>query len=461
MWITARLAVLTAVAATGLGLAALPAAATTVSSSHTARPQSASATSPLWISRLHTLKTTGGSVAVSPNGSTVFAAGEDEVTPNVLHGVVVAYNATTGAQIWQSKDTANGLFDGIAVSPDGSAVYVTGFGKPAGGKGYQARTIAYNAATGATLWTQTVGKNGFGKSIKVSPDGSTVYVTGNDACGHPVNSCYLTAAYDAATGAALWTQELPNNGQAASIAVAPDGSDVYVTGSAIPKGLADDQYSTVAYNATTGAAVWTASYAAAGTAYAGSVAVSPSGSAVYVTGQIQTKESDSYRTIAYSASSGARMWTQPFSVSKHGSPSSLAVSPDSATVFVTGTVGKGYGSYGTVAYNATTGAQLWQALYRGPAGGDANDLAVSPDGSTVFVTGASYSATSTGQPKSQLQYATLAYDAGTGAQQWLTRTGNVTKGASSAYAIAVSPDGSKLFVTGQDVSNLTTVAYGS
>jgi hypothetical protein len=78
-------------------------------------------------------------------------------------------------------------------------------------------------------------------------------------------------------------------------------------------------------------------------------------------------------------------------------------------VFVTGssTDSAGFFDYETLAYNASTGARLWAKRYNGPANGDdlASALAASPDGTKVFVTGRS-----TGSA-GFFDYETLAYAA--------------------------------------------------
>src|SRR5206468_3619820 len=93
-------------------------------------------------------------------------------------------------------------------SPDGSKVFVTGYsaGTP-GSFNHQYFTIAYDASSGATLWgtrfSEPVFTDDVAYSAAVSPDGSKVFVTGYRAT-YGVNNDYLTIAYDASTGAILW-----------------------------------------------------------------------------------------------------------------------------------------------------------------------------------------------------------------------------------------------------------------
>jgi glucose dehydrogenase len=66
------------------------------------------------------------------------------------------------------------------------------------------------------------------------------------------------------------------------------------------------------------------------------------------------------------------------------------LTPGRGAVFVTGTSGA---DYATVAYKAATGARLWASRLNGGQTSQPS-LAVSPDGTKVFVTGTSAGATS-------------------------------------------------------------------
>jgi DNA-binding beta-propeller fold protein YncE len=143
---------------------------------------------------------------------------------------------------------------------------------------------------------------------------------------------------------------------------------------------------------------------------------------------------------------------------------SVGVSPDGTKVFVTGVSvafgGSSSEDYATFAYDAATGAVLWGKFYNGGWFDIAFALTVNPDGGTVYVTGASQ----TSKDSSATDYATIAYDAFSGAISWVARYDGPGSGGDAAYAIAVSPDGASLFVTGESVDSSTdyaTVAYST
>ena len=275
------------------------------------------------------------------------------------------------------------------------------------------------AAPGARLWVARYNGPANGNdspfSVAVSPGGTQVFVTGFSQ-GARSGSDYATVAYNAATGARLWARRYngPANrdDSANSLAVSPGGTRVFVTGDSQGDRSQQD-YATVAYSAATGARLWAQRYngPANGDDHASSVAVSPGGTRVFVTGSSQGTRSAldlDYATVAYNAATGARLWARRYNGPGNGTDSatSLAVSPGGTQVFVTGDQGVGSGSdYATVAYNAATGAQLWARRYNGPGNGDdsAWSVAVSPGGTRVFVTGSSQGA------RSAQDYATVAY----------------------------------------------------
>jgi hypothetical protein len=305
----------------------------------------------------------------------------------------------------------------LVVSPDGTTVFVTGFndGFLTGQYGGGSTTIAYNAVTGAQRWLSVFKGNSQVRDIAVSPDGKTLYVTGR---GYSSVSHwdYLTVAYDAATGAARWTARYHGPGSgldyANAVVVAPGGRSVYVTGGSWGRSRSTGaEFATVAYNAVTGAQRWVARSNGQGIGM--SLAVTPNGSFVIVAGVSigpnGVGPGAGYATIAYNATTGAPVWTRRTlgypgiaSINSH----TLAVSPDSSTVYVTGVTAVACcdNHYATVAYATATGTQLWLSTDKGPGnkGGAANALALSPGGSTLYVTGVSSTGTSAG-------FATIAY----------------------------------------------------
>ena len=404
-------------------------------------------------------------------GASASAAAPRALQAVTVTGAGTSLAATSpGAQLWAARydNTGNGGATSVAVSPDGKTAFVTGYTTAAGAEDYA--TVAYNAATGAQLWAaryDSPSNNGAAAEEAVSPDSKAVFVTGS-SLGTPTGEDYATVAYNAATGAQLWVARYDGFGSggnyAHSVAVSPNGKTVLVTGESIGTNNGYD-YATVAYNAATGAQLWASRYNGASNGDRGANSVAVSGSTVFVTGSSyggSTANYD-YATVAYSAATGAQLWVKRYDGPGSGDDQaySVAVSPNGKAVYVTGYTGTssttaGY-DYTTIAYSAATGAQLWLARYNGPGNftDEAYSVAVSPSGGTVYVTGES-AGTGDGW-----DCATVAYDAATGAQLWVERYDGAGLG-SKAFSVAVSPTAGTVFVTGYSVdggSDYATVAY--
>lgn len=252
----------------------------------------------------------------------------------------------------------------------------------------------------------------------------------------------------------LWTVRDGTANRAIGVALAtgPDGK--VFTGVTVDAGEAYE-WRTIAREALSGEQIWSTSFSTptGHGIWPKALGVSPDGTKVFVTvggGWYGAIVAYDYTTIAYEAGTGVQLWTARYKGSgPENVPTALAVSPDGARVFVTG-----YSqdssfrqSYATVAYDAASGAQLWASRYSGDFGYDTpSALAVSPDGEAVYVTGSS-----TGE-LSGPDLATIAYGAGEGKELWVARydgsSGDPSNQLDGARDLALTPDGTILFVIG-------------
>ena len=415
-------------------------------------------------------------VAVSPDGSTVFATGATQQGATGNDYLTVAFDSSTGVVRWARRyvgpsDTADVAL-AVAVSPDGSSVYVTGSSAGANALDDIA-TLAYDASTGATLWVKRYNGPGdtgdVANAVAVSPNGARVFISGGST-GSTGLQDFVTIAYDASTGARSWIRRYGGISEdvATSQAVSPDGTTLFVTGySTSSRGRGID-YATVAYGTGAGVRRWMMRYTRPffGNDRASDVGVSLDGATVFVTGSSEATsegyETTDYATLAYEASTGTRLWTKRYNGPGDGADhaNALAVSSTEAAIFVTGsdtsaTTGQ---DYATVAYTYN-GAKLWVRRHIGPDIRDeANDIGITPDGTAVVVTGHTYGST-TGS-----DYATVAYATSSGANLWSKRYNGPVDADDEAAGLAIKPDGSAVFVTGFSVgtsmtSDVATIAY--
>ncbi len=149
-----------------------------------------------------------GGVAVSPDGSKVYIANIEFNTVSVIDTASNTVTATIPVGVNPES---------VAVTPDSSKVYVTN-----GTSGSTPGTVSViDTATNTVISTIPAGVNPFG--VAVTPDGSKVYVTNGASEGISVIDT-ATNTVTTILGNGEPTGILPHSG----VAVSPDGSKVYV-----------------------------------------------------------------------------------------------------------------------------------------------------------------------------------------------------------------------------------------
>ena len=384
--------------------------------------------------------------------------------------------AVPGSELWAARYNGPGNDQDsgrvVAASPDGSRVFVAG--ESAGGAtGYDYATAAYDPTTGAEVWASRYDGPGNGwdspAGLAVAPDGSKVFITGRSWGGTTLD--FATVAYDSTTGAELWVSRYKGpddyDDNAWAIAVSPDGNKVFVTGNSKGSSTLSD-FATVAYDSTTGAELWVSRYDGPGSAndLGRAIGVSPDGTKVFVTGESWGAGTGyDYATVAYDSTTGAEVWVKRYGgYPRPGGdlPTALAVGPAGLRVYVTGsTKHGGSNDYATVAYRCDDGERFWAKRYDGPAhaGDFARAIAVSPDGRAVFVTGQSFGGSAT-----RNDYATIAYGVKNGVVLWLSRYQGPGASDDYATAVAVAPSGLRVYVTGETSGYgdaYTTISYNA
>jgi hypothetical protein len=306
----------------------------------------------------------------------------------------------------------------IVVDDSGNA-YVTGW-VTRRLTGVDMATVKYSP-DGEQLWVQYYAAPGSGedkaRAIALDTAGN-VYVAGSSS-GGASGLDYVTIKYSKDGSGALWVNRYngPGNGEdvATSIAV-NDSLNVYVTGWSLGAGTGFD-YLTLKYNLL-GIQQWERRYnGPPGTKSDSALALAVNGMhALYVTGTSVDSGYD-YATVKYDAASGDTLWVSRYSGAVSGNDIARAVTfSGSSAVFVTGGSQNESGDYdyATIRYNATTGAAVWISRYDGTAGGDdqAQALALRST-SRIYVTGRSL------QSGSFNDMTTVEYNQSDGNEVWV------------------------------------------
>jgi hypothetical protein len=252
----------------------------------------------------------------------------------------------------------------------------------------------------------------------------------------------------------------------------PNGTLVFASGTIGPDAATD--FLTIAYDAATGAVAWWDVYHGGfGRDVPHDVAVSPNGTLLMVTGNSDggPVRSADFLTIAYNTTTGRNPdgnfpWiaSSNRAINSYDNPLATALSPNGTLLFVTGpsqgeASENNYRDYWTVAYNAADhGAEVWN-MTEGPQDqwDESSGIAVTPNGTYVFVTGR------LGNGLNGTDVGTVRYNADDGTGE-LVRYVHKTP-FDYGEDLAISPDGSRVFATGHvgelQAADMITVAYNA
>jgi DNA-binding beta-propeller fold protein YncE len=260
--------------------------------------------------------------------------------------------------------------EGIAVSPDGRSVYVSAFAPGfAGGQ-----VLQYDVGPGGGLSPKSppsVPAGNWARLIAVSPDGRSAYVANWDSAGSVLQ-------YDIGVGGTLSPKSpasVPAAGFTFGVAVSPDGRSVYATNF----NLFDSSVSQYDVRDDGTLAPKTPATVATGNGPTG-IAVSPDGASVYVAnfqeGLVGRPGSLSQYDVG---ADGGLSPKSPATVVAGGRfPRIIGIGPDGGDLYVSDSGG------GVLHFNVEAGGAL-SPQSSASAGDTPDGLAVSPDGSSVYV----------------------------------------------------------------------------
>ena len=347
-----------------------------------------------------------------------------------------AARETAGALRWQDDFQAPGGF-GFASFLDvqGRRAFAAGtIVNEAGNPDFILR--AYDLHRGEVLWSEEYdAAGGPDQALTTAASEDGVFIAGRSAA-QPGNFDFVVRAHDPATAALLWEDRFDATGRRdAAFWIAADQGRVFAVGQATNAARNSD-FLVRAYDAKTGALLWTDQVDGGGFDVANVVRVA--GDRLLVGGNISTAGNAGFGVRVYEVSTGALLWEDRLDLGGHvGGAHGIAA--QDGQVFVSGFAVDAAGNADFVvrAYALDTGAVLWQDRFDSGPDDEAFDVGVSAG----RVVACGLATASDGSS----DWIVRAYDAGTGAFVW----GDRLDLGRADVAFDLDTRGSEVFVSGR------------
>jgi hypothetical protein len=399
----------------------------------------------------------GAVVRTSPSGDRVYVTGKSDGKPSPQTDLVTIAYTSAGKRLWVNRYTADWSAEpqDMVVSADGTRIYVAANAYTTSTEGSDYLTIAYSS-TGTRLWAKHYDdpshKDDQATGIAVRPDGSAVYVTGF-GFGRRTTSCGFGSEYDATdavtvayskAGVRTWVGRYDNtahsNDGGADVAVDPSTGEVIVAG--YTRATCVSEVLMLAYRPD-GTRHWAHVDDAGATfgEYPIGLGVDGADGTIFVAGGRDVSRDDIVFLIAaYAASTGDPLWRKPYKGPGKTTYPWAFVLGRNDRLYVSGWTGNFLGTtwrWDMAAFDgADKGSLLWNTTYmHGNGQNIAYRMAVSGDGTQVYAYGI------VGNGLNRI----TSFAATDGTVAWSSATGEVDLGLSP---LGAAPHGHRVYFTG-------------
>lgn len=310
------------------------------------------------------------------HGRWMYAAGASSAGPGRPFGILLKYEVGTGRLVWEARypfddGTTTDRIEAVAVSEDGSQVFITGAENTRFKKG-DMFLAALSARSGRVAWTRKVQTgSAWGVDVKATLDGGVVVI---GTAWTPSERREIIVSRFSSDGNRIWKQaygERETQDEAAGLALGENA--LFVTG--VQRHARRDQDQVTVALDLDGKALWDYVWEdPPGYVYGGEVSVVSDRVFVVSTGQVlKQRGATTTAVFAFDSSNGDVVWSDMISANTgYVSGNEVAVSSDGAVVYAVGLPGQDgqdhFEEFLVRAYEAATGAVLWTTNYN-PADG--------------------------------------------------------------------------------------------